>query len=126
MALLLSALQVAAKSQAEVIVILSAGVVASELGLLTATELQKVAKLQLAVLQPCLIMHLNQSFTLARIVAWSPVILVAVVHMALGAAVGALAGRVLRITSPRRELLVLVCARSFAWNTLSLRAAGSH
>ena len=43
MALLLSALQVAAKAQAEVIIILGAGVVASEMGLLTATAVHSLA-----------------------------------------------------------------------------------
>ena len=61
-------------------------------------------------LQSSLILSLNQSFTLERLLRWSPVLLMALVHILIGAGLGMLAGRVLRLASPRRELLVLTTA----------------
>lgn len=110
MSLLGNAVQVAAKAQAEVMVIFFAGAIAASMGLFTSKNLPLVSKFQLAILQPCLILSLNQSFTLAHLYAWSPVLVVALIHISLGAALGQLGARLLRVQSPRSELLVLTTA----------------
>ena len=104
------ALVVAAKAQAEVAVLAGTGILAAAYGLLPREHLTAIAKLTLNLLQPALILSLNQNFTWSRLLSWSPVIAVAVLHILLGALLGAGFGRLLRLTSPRRELLVLTTA----------------
>ena len=108
--LMLTALEVAAKAQAEVLVLFGAGAFASATDLLPPTLLPAASKLQLLLLQPCLLLTLNQSFTVARLLAWSPVLALAAVHIGLGAILGLAAGRLLRLRTPRRELLILTSA----------------
>jgi predicted permease len=108
--LMLTALKTAATAQAEVLTIMGAGVAASAYGLLPPTSLRIVAKLCLALLNPFLILSLNQSFSLNGLAKWSPVIVIAAVHIGLGAALGLVASRLLRLRSPQRELCVLTTA----------------
>ena len=110
MSLIIDALRTAGAAQAEVLTIMGAGIVASHKGLLQPTNLPVVSKLCLSLLQPCLIFSLNQSFTLARVLSWSPVLFVSCLHMLMGAALGHLASRAMGLRSPRRELITLTTA----------------
>ena len=108
--ILLTALGVAAKAQAEVILIMSAGIAASAYGLLGPANISNAAKLYLVVLQPCLMFSLTRSFSLERLASFWPVLVISLVHIALGAVLGWLVSRALRLPSPRRELLLLTTA----------------
>ena len=110
MSILLTALGVAAKAQAEVILIMSAGIAASAYGLLGPANISNAAKLYLVVLQPCLMFSLTRSFSLERLASFWPVLVISLVHIALGAVLGWLVSRALRLPSPRRELLLLTTA----------------
>jgi len=67
-----------------------------------------LSRFHIKFLNKCIILQLNQFYSAERLLAWFPVIIVALMHLALGAALGWLGGR--RLKSPRRELLILTTA----------------
>lgn len=105
-----NALETAARCQCEVGLILATGVAAASTSILTPDNLVPLSKFHLNYLMPALILRLHEGFTLARLKAWGTVSIVAVVHVALGALLGWLGGRVLRLNSQRRRILVLTTA----------------
>ena len=60
-----------------------------------AETLRRVSGFMLRLCYPCLILSLFESFDVERLARWAPVLLVPLLHIALGAALGAVAARVL-------------------------------
>lgn len=103
--LFLESLAVAARCQATVGLLTGTGAAAAAFGVLDTATVRGLSKFHLKFLNKCIIFQLNQFYSVERLVLWSCVPIVAIMHLALGAALGWLGGRLLR--SPRRELLVL-------------------
>jgi len=108
MGLFLESLMVAGKCQAQVALLTGTGAAAACLNILDRATVKSLSRFHLTFLNKCIILQLNQYYSLERLIRWAPVILVALLHIFLGAALGALGGRFVK--SPRKELLVLMTA----------------
>ncbi|EOD32190.1 hypothetical protein EMIHUDRAFT_202822 [Emiliania huxleyi CCMP1516] len=108
--LFLEALEVAAVSLGEVAVICAIGCAAMAYGHLDGYTLRRVSRFMLRLLYPCLMLSLFRSFDADRLARWSPVLLVAVLHVVGGAALGWLAASAMRLRAPHRQLTVVSSA----------------
>lgn len=81
---------------------------AARRGLLNPSTLRQVTSFHLRYLMPCTVLHLNQVLTLERTLSWSPVLLVTLLHIAIGAGLGRLCAWLLGLRSPLRECLVMI------------------
>ena len=99
MDILLEAAGVAAKCQAEFVLLCGTGVAAARVGILDEPSLRQFSRLFLTFLNPCIVLQLSQHFTAERVYLWSPVLVAAVVHVAVGALIGR-AGAWVTLTQP--------------------------
>ena len=83
MTLLAEALVVAGKCQAQFVCITLVGVLAAKRGILDDRGLSVCSKVYLQLMLPCLVLGLGTSFTGERLREWSPVMIVALAHMAM-------------------------------------------
>ena len=110
MTLLVDAIVVAAKCQANFVAICLVGTLAAARGLLDDAALGVCSKVYIRMMLPCLLLGLSASFSAEKLEAWSPIMAVAFVHAALGALLGELAAGAMRLRRPHRQLLVLMVA----------------
>ena len=108
--MLLEALAVASKCQAQFVLICGTGVLGAQQGTLDAATLKNLTRFYLRYLMPCVVLQLNQVFTLERTLEWSPVILAACAHIALGAALGRGCAWLLGLRTPHKECMTLISA----------------
>lgn len=108
--MLLEALFVASTCQAQFVLICGTGVLAARQGMLNGATLGQVTRFYLRFLMPCIVLQLNQVFTLERTLRWCPIVFVAVLHIAAGAVLGRLCAALFRLRSPLTECLTLVTA----------------
>ena len=110
MTLLIDAIVVAAKCQANFVAICLVGTLAAARGLLDDAALGVCSKVYIRMMLPCLLLGLSASFTAERLQAWSPIMAVAFAHAGLGALLGELAAGAMRLRRPHRQLFVLTVA----------------
>ncbi|KAL1500668.1 hypothetical protein AB1Y20_013315 [Prymnesium parvum] len=103
-------LAVAAGCQAQFVLICGTGVLAARQRQLDAHTISQLSHFYLRFLMPCVVLQLNQVFTYGRTSAWSPVLLVAALHIALGAALGRGGAAALRLRPPLTQCLTMICA----------------
>ena len=96
--------EVAVVSVAEVLILVVAGVFAARVGHL---DIRSASRLTINILFPCACVSFFRDFSASRLARWSPVILVAFIHIAVGALLGMLGAVVFRLHAPLRSLLVV-------------------
>ena len=110
MTLLGESLIVAAQCQAQFVCITGVGAIGAARKILDGRALSLLSRLYLRLLLPCLMLGLSTSFSVERLQEWSPILVVACCHVALGFGLGRLAALAMRLQSPHTELLVLTVA----------------
>lgn len=107
---MLDAIGVAAKCQAQFVLICGTGVMAARQGVLNDASLHQFSRLWLTFLNPCIVLQLSQYFTAAHVWAWSPILVACCGHVAIGAMLGRVGAWALKIQSPMAEALTMTCA----------------
>ena len=110
MTLLGESLIVAAQCQAQFVCITGVGAIGAARKILDGRALSLLSRMYLRLLLPCLMLGLSTSFSAERLQEWSPILVVACCHVALGFGLGRLAALAMRLQSPHTELLVLTVA----------------
>lgn len=108
--LFVESLTVAFMAMGELIIVTATGMLANKLGYLEGYTMRGLSRLLLKLLMPALILSLFHAFTFARLVQWLCVPLWALLHIAVGAAIGVVGARLLRLHPPHSALLVLSVA----------------
>ena len=107
----LESIRVATACQAEVLILAGTGIIAGAMGVLDAGHRAAIARFHFLFLNPCICLQLNQYYSVERLRHWGgAVIILSVLHVAFGGAIGWFGGRILGFRSPRRELLILTTA----------------
>ena len=110
MTLLTDSLIVAAQCQAQFVCITGVGAIGAARKILDGPALSLLSRIYLRLLLPCLMLGLSTSFSAERLQEWSPILVVACCHTALGFGLGRLTALAMRLQSPHTELLVLTTA----------------
>jgi len=110
MTLLTDSLIVAAQCQAQFVCITGVGAIGAARKILDGRALSLLSRIYLRLLLPCLMLGLSTSFSADRLREWSPILVVACCHTALGFCLGRLTALAMRLQSPHTELLVLTTA----------------
>lgn len=104
------ALEVAFVSLGETFLTTLAGSVAILAGYLDSHSLRRISTFMVKLLFPCLMLSLFTSFDTERLSRWSPVLLVALLHILLGALLALITTRLLRLPAQHSRLLILSAA----------------
>jgi len=110
MTLLAESLIVAAQCQAQFVCITGVGAIGAARKILDGRALSLLSRVYLRLLLPCLMLGLSTSFSAERLQEWSPILVVACCHTAVGFGLGRLTALAMRLQSPHTELLVLTTA----------------
>jgi predicted permease len=94
-------------STAEAVSIVLFGVGARWAGYLDGTINGRLSRFCMRLLNPALCLSLYSFFSASKLARWWPVLIVATLHIALGALLGRLAGALLLLTPPHRQILVM-------------------
>ena len=86
------------------------GAYGSHAGHLDDPTLKRLSRFMMALLYPSLMLSLFESYDVDRLARWSPILLVALAHVSIGASLGAVSARLLRIPPPLSQFLVVSCA----------------
>ena len=120
------ALEVAFVSLGETFLTTLAGSVAILAGYLDSHSLRRISTFMVKLLFPCLMLSLFTSFDTERLSRWSPVLLVALLHILLGALLALITTRLLRLPAQHSRLLILSAAFGNSGEVLNvLMSAGA-